>query len=1361
MGCVIVGPSGSGKSTLLRILRSALAKLKQEVVVHTMNPKAMPRQQLLGHMDLDTREWFDGVLTASARQVVKEPPEVRSWIICDGDIDPEWVESLNTVLDDNRLLTMPSGERIRFGPNVNFIFETNDLRFASPATVSRMGMIFLSEKDMQISCLVKAWVDRQPEALRPNLTSWLDLSFYKGLDWVLMQPPSMFVVQTTKVGIALNALSSLVGVEVKEQFACALSRGLGSILVDSAQQSLAREIFESLQERPIKMEKPLDTYFDPETRRYAEYAARMDSELSAKDLVMSSPTERDLPVILTKDLLRSRDVFAPWMEKFEPFLLVGPEGCGKSTMLRAHFKKFRNVEVAVLNCNAQTSAIHVIQKLQHYCTVTTSKSGRVYRPKAERLILYLKDINLPKPDKYDTIQLISFLQQIILYQGFYDGLEWMGIERVQLVCSMNPSTTIGRHNLTTRFTAIMRVAAVSYPDNEQLQLVYSSYLRAIFNSYIPKHPTWSDKTSVDRLAGTLIGFYERLKKTFVVDERRHYLFTPRDITALVIGLMRYEIANNDVLDIMVYEARRIFRDRLVTEDAVRSFDSSVLGDILRTEWSHKVNLNDSLFTTWLYNGEKDENFEMLGRSGSEDLAALIQKGVTEYEREFKELDIVLFPEVIERIARLDRILTQPGGSGLLIGRPGVGRRTCLTIACFLHRMEIFSPKIGRGYNMQKFINDLKECVHVTGVQGTPYVLFLEDHQLVDSSILQVVNGLLSSGEVPGMFTPQELDAFAAPLQEEFRSQGYKHRNLNSFLVSRVQRNLRIFLSLDPLHPDFALRCESNPALYTRCNILWLETWSKKGMESVPKYLLKNTLEQMEDEDAMTKKIQFLHSSVTTLPVCPRDYVTLLRTIKTLYEVKRGDLEKQISFLQGGLSRLEETWESVETLSKDASDQELQIKEKDAQAKQKMSEITLNVKEAQQKRFEAEELSQQLRKSEEEIQKKRSEVESRLADCKPVLEAAKLSVGSIKRDNLNEIRSFKLPPEPIRDVLEGVLRLMNNQDTSWVSIKRFISQPSVIQDVLNFDARSINHEMRESVKKFIEQKAASYNSENIQRVSLAAAPLAAWVRAQVQYSAALEHVKPLEEELQRLDKSLESSRQRKNECEVEIKKADESTSQLSSEYDVLKDEVANLNFEYKKVKTRLDAAENLLGKLRDENTRWKVQMQSLNEQMDRLPVSVLLASAFISYLGGMSEDIRRRYVKQWCEEMELEDFRFIDKMSTETERLEWKSKGLPGDGLSTENAIVIQNCQHYPLIIDPSTQAAKWLQNMLEPSGPLRTTQQDTKFLQKLENSVRFGKVFIMEEVSKTLFPPPFHPHPYNSPSSSVLLLLLLLPSLAE
>lgn len=58
-------------------------------MTYVMNPKSMPRERLLGHMDIDTREWADGVLTDAARKVVKEASDVHCWIICDGDVDPE------------------------------------------------------------------------------------------------------------------------------------------------------------------------------------------------------------------------------------------------------------------------------------------------------------------------------------------------------------------------------------------------------------------------------------------------------------------------------------------------------------------------------------------------------------------------------------------------------------------------------------------------------------------------------------------------------------------------------------------------------------------------------------------------------------------------------------------------------------------------------------------------------------------------------------------------------------------------------------------------------------------------------------------------------------------------------------------------------------------------------------------------------------------------------------------------------------------------------------------------------------------------------------------------------------------------
>ena len=78
-------------------------------------------------------------------------------------------------------------------------------------------------------------------------------------------------------------------------------------------------------------------------------------------------------------------------------------------------------------------------------------SGRIFRPReGDTLILFLKDVNLVKPDKWGTSALVTFLQQLLTYRGFHvESLEWVGLEGVQIVISINPSSTLGRCELTT------------------------------------------------------------------------------------------------------------------------------------------------------------------------------------------------------------------------------------------------------------------------------------------------------------------------------------------------------------------------------------------------------------------------------------------------------------------------------------------------------------------------------------------------------------------------------------------------------------------------------------------------------------------------------------------------------------------------------------------------------------------------------------------------------------------------------------------------------------------------------------------------------------------------------------------------
>lgn len=137
-GVMVVGAPGSGKSVAWKILVKALQKLdKIESKTFIIDPKTISKDNLYGWADNTTREWTDGVFTKILRDIISDHRgngELRYWIVFDGDVDPEWIENLNSVLDDNKILTLPNGERLTFPTNVRILFEVEQLDMATPAT---------------------------------------------------------------------------------------------------------------------------------------------------------------------------------------------------------------------------------------------------------------------------------------------------------------------------------------------------------------------------------------------------------------------------------------------------------------------------------------------------------------------------------------------------------------------------------------------------------------------------------------------------------------------------------------------------------------------------------------------------------------------------------------------------------------------------------------------------------------------------------------------------------------------------------------------------------------------------------------------------------------------------------------------------------------------------------------------------------------------------------------------------------------------------------------------------------------------------------------------------------------------------
>ena len=164
-GFMLVGPTLCGKTQIMNTLTTAMSEDTPPVPhrVVTMNPKAITDAQMYGMKDASD-EWTPGVFASIWQQKNNRALKYTSWIVCDGPIDAVWIENLNTVLDDNKILTLANNDRIPMTDNCRIVFEVEDLRNASPATVSRAGIIYVSTSDLGWAPIMESWM-RQRHAM--------------------------------------------------------------------------------------------------------------------------------------------------------------------------------------------------------------------------------------------------------------------------------------------------------------------------------------------------------------------------------------------------------------------------------------------------------------------------------------------------------------------------------------------------------------------------------------------------------------------------------------------------------------------------------------------------------------------------------------------------------------------------------------------------------------------------------------------------------------------------------------------------------------------------------------------------------------------------------------------------------------------------------------------------------------------------------------------------------------------------------------------------------------------------------------------------------------------------------------------
>ena len=189
------------------------------------------------------------------------------------------------------------------------------------------------------------------------------------------------------------------------------------------------------------------------------------------------------------------------------------------------------------------------------------------------------------------------------------------------------------------------------------------------------------------IATFLVEYYTEVKRKFPDDEHRHYLFTPRNITQIVFGLLRYEINQKNMDSLyegLNNELNRTMRDRLVNVESQVRHDA-LIGSLLKARFSFQP-VQGVYFVS--------SGGRTLNRLTRPDFVQLVSQGLIAYEREFKEMRLHLLDEVLNLAQALDRSVSSAGHI-LLAGRAGIGRRSVVSLTATMLRLDMVSPPTTR------------------------------------------------------------------------------------------------------------------------------------------------------------------------------------------------------------------------------------------------------------------------------------------------------------------------------------------------------------------------------------------------------------------------------------------------------------------------------------------------------------------------------------------------------------------------------------------------------------------------------------------------------------------------------------------
>ncbi|EDQ87504.1 uncharacterized protein MONBRDRAFT_37951 [Monosiga brevicollis MX1] len=327
------------------------------------------------------------------------------------------------------------------------------------------------------------------------------------------------------------------------------------------------------------------------------------------------------------------------------------------------------------------------------------------------------------------------------------------------------------------------------------------------------------------------------------------------------------------------------------------------------------------------------------------------------------------------------------------------------------------------------------------------------------------------------------------------------------------------------------------------------------------------------------------------------------------------------------------------------------------------------------------------------------------------------------------------PEKVNDPAGGTKKVLDY----WGPAKKLLSDMKFLDSLREYDKDNIPpHIMQEIRDKYIPDE--GFVPEKVAKASQAAEGLCKWVRAMEIYDRVAKVVAPKRLALVEKETEVNGLMAELKAKQDELKAVQDRVAQLNAALDEKLREKADLEAKVELCAQKLGRAQKLIGGLGGEKKRWSEAAANLQVAFDNLTGDILVAGAVMAYLGPYTSVYRQSTIADWvaqCRAANLPcsaDFSLRSILGDAVKIRAWNIDGLPTDGFSVDNGVMLHNSRRWPLMIDPQGQANKWIKKM-EASNQLKVIKlSDPNFMRDLETGIQFGTPVLLENIGEELDP---------------------------